>query len=73
MSATTASATGGAKLANAPQDGAGAQPSLTDTNQTSVSGKNVFLPGAFVELELRPLKGLLILPGLRFDYYSDIS
>jgi len=41
--------------------------------QTSIAGMNVFLPGAFAELELRPLKGLLILPGLRFDYFSDIS
>jgi TonB family protein len=59
---------------NAPQEGQDSQmPSLTDTHQTTVSGLNIFLPGAFVELELRPLKGLLVLPGLRFDYYSDIS
>ncbi len=57
-----------------PQEGQNsAMPSLTDTAQTTVSGLNIFLPGAFAELELRPLKGLLILPGLRFDYYSDIS
>jgi TonB family protein len=57
-----------------PSEGQNAgMPSLTDTHQTTVSGLNIFLPGAFVELELRPLKGLLILPGLRFDYYSDIS
>jgi outer membrane receptor protein involved in Fe transport len=60
-------------MPNAPQEGQATEPSLTDTHQTSESGINVFLPGAFVELELRPLKGLLILPGLRFDYYSDIS
>jgi outer membrane receptor for ferrienterochelin and colicin len=34
---------------------------------------NIFLPGAFIELEIRPWKNLLILPGLRFDYFSDIS
>jgi TonB family protein len=60
-------------MPNAPQEGQETQPSLTNTHQTNVSGDNVFLPGAFVELELRPLKGLLILPGLRFDYFSDIS
>ncbi|HJX51130.1 MAG TPA: TonB-dependent receptor, partial [Polyangia bacterium] len=60
-------------MPNAPQEGQAAESSLTDTHQTSESGINVFLPGAFVELELRPLKGLLILPGLRFDYFSDIS
>jgi len=58
----------------APQEGQdSAMPDLTNTAQTNVSGANIFLPGAFAELELRPLKGLLILPGLRFDYYSDIS
>ena len=56
-----------------PSEGQNAEtPSLTDTHQTTVSGLNIFLPGAFVELEWRPLKGLLVLPGLRFDYYSDI-
>ena len=59
---------------NAPQEGQDqAMPDLTKTHQTSVSGMNIFLPGAFVELEIRPWKNLLILPGLRFDYFSDIS
>lgn len=60
-------------MPNAPQEGQATPPNLAVAQQTNVSGNNVFLPGAFVELELRPLKGLLILPGLRFDYYSDIS
>ena len=47
--------------------------SPANATQTNVQGLNIFLPGVFAELELRPLKGLLILPGLRFDYYSDIS
>jgi len=58
---------------NAPQEGQETLPSFNNTHQTTISGKNVFLPGAFVELEVRPLPGLLILPGLRFDYFSDIS
>jgi len=58
---------------NAPQEGQETPPSLDNTHQTTDSGNNVYLPGAFVELEVRPLKGLLILPGLRFDYFSDIS
>ena len=32
-----------------------------------------FWPGAFTELELRPTKELLLLPGVRFDYFSQIS
>jgi TonB family protein len=40
---------------------------------TNLSGDNTFLPGAFVELEIRPTPKLLILPGLRLDYYSDIA
>jgi outer membrane receptor protein involved in Fe transport len=60
-------------MPSAPQEGQEDESSTTDTHQTNQSGTNVFLPGAFVELELRPLPGLLILPGLRFDYYSDIS
>jgi outer membrane receptor for ferrienterochelin and colicin len=34
---------------------------------------NVFYPGAFLELELRPVNGLLVLPGVRFDYFSEIG
>jgi TonB family protein len=59
---------------SAPSEGQNSEmPDLTATHQTTVSGLNIFLPGAFAELEWRPLKGLLVLPGLRFDYYSDIS
>jgi len=59
---------------SAPSEGQNAEmPDLTQTHQTTVSGLNIFLPGAFAELEWRPLKGLLVLPGLRFDYYSDIA
>jgi TonB family protein len=40
---------------------------------TTLSGANDFLPGAFAELELQPTPKLLILPGVRLDYFSDIS
>ncbi len=58
---------------NAPQEGDQESTAIGKTHQTTVGGMNIFLPGVFAELELRPIKGLLILPGLRFDYYSDIS
>jgi len=38
---------------------------------TKVTANNV-LPAAFAEIEIMPIKGLLFLPGLRFDYFSDI-
>jgi TonB family protein len=60
-------------MPSAPQEGQEARTTYGPAQQTSVIGANVFLPGAFAELELRPIKGLLILPGLRFDYFSDIS
>ena len=60
-------------MPNPPQEGQEQRRSFGPAYQSSIEGKNVFLPGAFAELELRPIKGLLILPGLRFDYYSDIT
>ncbi len=42
-----------------------------EVQTTKMSGDNTFLPGAFVELELRPTPKLLILPGMRLDYFSD--
>jgi outer membrane cobalamin receptor len=67
-------ASGSVYAPNAPQEGQDqTQIDLSDTHQTTISGMNMFLPGAFVELELRPWTGLLILPGLRFDYSSAIS
>jgi TonB family protein len=46
---------------------------LGDTAETNVNGMNIFQPGAFLELEWRPVKGLLILPSVRYDYFSDIN
>jgi TonB family protein len=33
---------------------------------------NDLLPAAYAEVEVTPLKGLLLLPGVRVDYFSDI-
>ena len=46
---------------------------LSQVQSTSLSGANTFLPGAFAELEMRPTAKLLVVPGVRFDYFSDIS
>ena len=67
-------ASGSVYAPNPPQEGQDQTTiDLNDTHETAISGANVFLPGAFAELEFRPWKDLLILPGLRFDYFSDIS
>ena len=41
--------------------------------QQELHGVVNWLPGAFAELELRPLPGMLILPGLRVDHFSPID
>jgi TonB family protein len=38
----------------------------TDVDETHL------LPAAYAEVEITPVKGLLLLPGVRFDYLSDI-
>ncbi len=38
-----------------------------------ISGANYFAPGVFAELELKPLPQWLLLPGIRLDYYSQVS
>lgn len=57
-----------------PQEGQ----EVSDINFSNVlhqelSNVNFYYPGAFAELELRPLKNLLVLPGVRMDYYSQVS
>jgi TonB family protein len=48
--------------------------SLGQTLHQEVNNKGYFWPaGAFVELEWRPIKQLLLLPGLRFDYFASVS
>jgi len=47
---------------------------LTRRNvSTVVPSFDVIRPGAYLELGIRPTRGLLVLPGLRADYYGDIA
>jgi len=43
------------------------------TVSTSVPSLNIVRPGAYVELGLRPAPRILIVPGVRADYYGDIG
>jgi len=59
---------------NPPQEGQ----AVSDINfgkvlHEEISGKDYYVPGFFAELELRPLKNWLVLPGVRFDYWSETS
>ena len=48
--------------------------SLGQTLHQEVNNKGYFWPaGAFVELEWRPIKQLLLLPGVRFDYFASVA
>ena len=39
-----------------------------------INGKGYFWPaGTFAEVEWKPVPGLLLLPGVRFDYFSSVS
>jgi TonB family protein len=56
------------------------QEGQSDSNASSqktlheeISGANYYIPGFFAEIELRPIKNLLLLPGVRFDYWSETS
>lgn len=46
---------------------------LDNVLHEEISGKNYYIPGFFAELELRPLPQWLLLPGVRFDYFSEVS
>jgi TonB family protein len=46
---------------------------LTAVLHEEINGANYYIPGAFVELEWKPIPGLLVLPGVRLDYYSEVS
>jgi TonB family protein len=49
-----------------------APPDLTDVRTTNRQGVGVSSPAAFVEGELKPIPNLLLLPGLRVDYFSSV-
>lgn len=46
--------------------------SLSKTFETKVDEYH-YLSGAYTEVEITPFKKLLLIPGLRFDYYSKIK
>jgi TonB family protein len=53
-----------------PPDG---PPDLSMLRTTDRKGINEWLPAAFVEAEWKPLPKLLVLPGLRVDYFGAIG
>jgi hypothetical protein len=50
-----------------------ADPSLTVETKRVSGNFNVLRPAGYAELELRPVEPLLLVPGVRADYYSDID
>jgi len=46
---------------------------VTKMLHEQISGRNYLVTGIFAELELKPTKALLLLPGVRLDYYSSTS
>ena len=52
-----------------PTDG---PPDLSMLRTTSRKGVGLLSPAAFVELELQPVKGLLVLPGARVDHFQSV-
>ena len=52
-----------------PSDG---PPDLSMLRTTDRKGIGLLSPAAFFELELQPVKGLLILPGARVDYFQSV-
>jgi TonB family protein len=52
-----------------PSDG---PPDLSMLRTTDRKGVGLLSPAAFLELELQPLKGLLIIPGARIDYFQSV-
>ena len=69
------SITGVFNLPHPPQEGQTVSfDSLGTVLHQEVNNKGYFWPaGAFAELEWRPIKQLLVLPGLRFDYFPSVS
>ncbi|MES1171855.1 MAG: TonB-dependent receptor [Bacteroidota bacterium] len=55
-----------------PQDMNG-PPDLSNILTTDRKGIKLWSPAAFVEAEFKPVPGLLLLPGLRADYFDSVS
>ncbi|HKE17612.1 MAG TPA: TonB family protein [Kofleriaceae bacterium] len=43
---------------------------IDDILRTDIENQNDFYPGAFLEAEVRPFEGLLLLPGVRIDHFG---
>ena len=48
-------------------------PDLTMVRTTDRKGIYLWSPAGFVELEVKPVPGLLILPGFRLDYFDEVN
>ena len=64
---------GGVRMPSPTREGdtPGSSSNLSQQITTNVNEVHT-LPAAYAEIEFAPVKGLLLLPGLRFDYFSDI-
>jgi TonB family protein len=59
---------------NPPQEGESEADAFSrPTLHEEVNGENIYIGGFFAELELKPLPNWLVLPGIRFDYFSQTS
>jgi len=67
-------ASGVVRLPPPPKEGQPMQPNdgLKPSLQTEFDNVPYWSPGAFAELEIKPWKGMLILPGVRYDYFQRV-
>jgi TonB family protein len=74
MDVQFAKASGLIRLPPPPKEGQPQQMGIDLNNLTTTQFDNVayWSPAAFAELELKPWKGMLILPGMRFDYSQRV-
>ena len=47
-------------------------PDLSQIMQTSLDGRSIWYPSLYAELALTPIPGLLLLPGVRADYFGRV-
>jgi outer membrane receptor for ferrienterochelin and colicin len=64
---------GGVRMPSPTREGDNPETNANLSQQITTNVNEVHtLPAAYAEIEIAPVKGLLLLPGLRFDYFSDI-
>ncbi|HXI60742.1 MAG TPA: TonB-dependent receptor, partial [Polyangia bacterium] len=63
------------RLPRPPQEGEPQSMQLDIANliEERLNGQVQWMPGAFAELEWKPLPGLLVLPGVRVDHFSSVN